>query len=114
MDASLAATGMFDVLATRVVLIMTGTSRPFTDIFNLGKSSSTSAISLPRSPHPTYTITSEFEYFERLWDMTVLPQPKAPGTQHVPPLTDGNIASSTRCPVISGYSAANRSSTGRG
>lgn len=47
----------------------------------------TSDISFPRSPQPTYTITSEFEYLERAWEMTVLPQPKAPGMAVVPPCT---------------------------
>jgi hypothetical protein len=34
---------------------------------------------------------------ERAWLMTVLPQPKAPGIAQVPPSTDGNNASRTRC-----------------
>jgi hypothetical protein len=29
--------------------------------------------------------------------MTVFPQPNAPGMAHVPPRTEGNNASSTRC-----------------
>lgn len=50
----------------------------------------TSAISLPRSPQPTYTITSEFEYLDKAWDITVFPQPKAPGMAVVPPCTQLN------------------------
>ena len=43
-----------------------------------------------------------FAYFDSAWLMTVLPQPNAPGMQHVPPSTDGNSVSITRWPVISG------------
>ena len=46
--------------------------------------------------------------------MTVLPQPKAPGTAQVPPSTDGKSASMTRWPVSSGESPASFSVTGRG
>lgn len=48
----------------------------------------TSAISFPRSPHPTYTMASEFENLDSDWEITVFPHPKAPGTAHVPPCTD--------------------------
>jgi len=53
MDASRAATGMLEVLATRVVRFMMVSSTPFTIMVSSGKSFSTSAISLPRSPQPT-------------------------------------------------------------
>uniref|UniRef100_A0A0A9F073 Uncharacterized protein n=1 Tax=Arundo donax TaxID=35708 RepID=A0A0A9F073_ARUDO len=46
--------------------------------------------------------------------MTVFPQPNAPGIAHVPPRTDGNSASSTRCPVRRGVSAASFDATGLG
>ena len=46
--------------------------------------------------------------------MTVLPQPKAPGTAHVPPKTDGNNPSMTRSPVINGALPGNFSTIGRG
>lgn len=50
-----------------------------------GKSLNTSDISFPLSPHPTYIMTSELENLERDWEITVLPQPKAPGIAVVPP-----------------------------
>ena len=43
---------------------------------------------------------SLLENLEMDWEMTVLPQPKAPGTAHVPPSTEGKIASTTRRPVV--------------
>ena len=100
MEASRAATGMFDVLATNAVRFMMPTSFPSIVVVNSGKSHKTSAISLPRSPHPTYITASLFENFEIDCEMTVLPQPKAPGTAHVPPNTDGKMASTTLRPVV--------------
>ena len=55
--------------------------------FTSGKSRSTSDISFPLSPHPTYIITSLLEYLESDWEMTVFPHPKAPGIAVVPPCT---------------------------
>ena len=57
---------------------------------------------------------SELEYLERACEMTVLPQPNAPGTAQVPPSTEGKRASITRWPVSSGASPASFSETGRG
>ena len=57
---------------------------------------------------------SEFEYLDSACEMTVLPQPKAPGTAQVPPSTDGKRASMTRWPVRSGDEPASFSATGRG
>lgn len=56
----------------------------------------------------------QFEYLDRACEMTVLPQPNAPGMAQVPPRTDGNSESRTRWPVTSGTSAASFSLTGRG
>lgn len=44
---------MFDVFATRAVRFMMPTSLPSIVVVSSGKSHSTSAISLPRSPQPT-------------------------------------------------------------
>lgn len=44
-----------------------------------------SAISLPRSPHPTYIMMSLFENLEIACEITVLPAPNAPGMAVVPP-----------------------------
>jgi len=53
MEASLAATGMFEVLATRQVLCIILYFTPSLMIESSGKSLSTSAISFPLSPQPT-------------------------------------------------------------
>merc|ERR1712070_226010 len=95
-------------------IISEGFSGLGTVVISSGKSFTTSAISLPRSPQPTYTTASLLENFDRDWEITVLPQPNAPGTAQVPPSTEGNTASSTRCPVIRGLFAASFSATGRG
>src|SRR3990167_11008142 len=59
-DASLAATGIFDVFTIRTVLRLKG--RPVDGSNSFGNSVKTSVISFPRSPHPTYTIISDFAY----------------------------------------------------
>ena len=41
---------------------------------------------------PTYIIISELEYFDKDWEITVFPQPKAPGIAVVPPCTQLNFA----------------------
>lgn len=53
MDASRAATGMFEVLATKAVRFMIDSVTPSISTVKVGKSRSTSDISLPRSPQPT-------------------------------------------------------------
>jgi len=55
---------------------------------------------------------SELEYLLRDWEITVFPQPNAPGTALVPPNTDGKIPSITRCPVSRGILDASLSRTG--
>jgi len=112
MEASRAATGMLDVLATRQVRSIALYDTPSMRVSNSGKSFNTSAISFPRSPHPTYTMMSELDYLESDCEMTVLPQPNAPGTALVPPNTEGKIPSMTRCPVKRGVRAAKDSVTG--
>lgn len=69
-------------------------------IHTSGKSLSTSDISFPLSPHPTYIITSEFENLDKLCEMTVLPQPKAPGIAVVPPRTHLKIWNSSQSKFI--------------
>ena len=94
---------MLDVFATSVVRFMMLSSVPSGNVIvSSGNSARTSAISFPRSPHPTYTMPSLLEYLDSACEITVLPQPKAPGMAHVPPSTDGNITSRTLCPVRSG------------
>ena len=79
---------MLDVLATKHVRFMMPISLPSTVVVSSGKSDSTSAISLPRSPHPTYTMHEVLEYLDSAWEMHVLPQPNAPGIAQVPPSTE--------------------------
>src|SRR3989338_4050618 len=50
MDASRAATGMFEVFATSVVRFMIPSVFPLMVVSSVGNSYKTSAISLPRSP----------------------------------------------------------------
>ena len=57
---------------------------------------------------------SELEYLESACEMTVLPQPNAPGIAHVPPSTEGKSVSSTRWPVRRGVSAMSFFATGLG
>jgi len=83
-------------------------------VVSSGKSDSTSAISLPRSPQPTYTMHCVLEYLESACEMQVLPQPKAPGMAQVPPSTEGKRTSSTRWPVMSASRPGSFSATGRG
>jgi len=106
---------MLLVFATRVVLCMMPSSLPSGRVIvSWGKSIKTSAISFPLSPHPTYTMPSELLYLDRACEITVLPHPKAPGMQHVPPKTEGKSVSSTLCPVSRGVSAMSFLATGLG
>ena len=63
-----------------------------------GNSRSTSVISLPRSPQPTYTTMSTSDHLASWCWTTVLPEPKGPGTAAVPPLAMGNMVSMIRWP----------------
>lgn len=49
-------------------------------------------------------MTSEFENFEIDCEITVFPQPNAPGIAAVEPYANGNRPSRTRCPVMRGQS----------
>ena len=42
-----------------------------------------------------YYFTSEFEYFDKAYEIQVFPHPNAPGMAQVPPKTEGNRESST-------------------
>merc|ERR1712187_509416 len=106
--------GMFDVFATNVVRCIMGSSFPSIIVVSSGKSVNTSAISFPRSPQPTYTTQSALEYLDKAWEITVLPQPKAPGTAAVPPNVTGKSASQTRSQVSNASFARIFSTTGRG
>ncbi len=100
MLASLAATGMLLVFAMSTVLCMSGL--PLLGSLSSGNSVSTSVISFPLSPHPTYMMTSASLHFASWCCITVLPLPKGPGTPAVPPLATGKKVSTTRWPVTSG------------
>src|SRR5919198_5017318 len=111
-DASLAATGILLVFATSTVLSMSG--RPDRGSIRWGNSTSTSVISLPRSPHPMYTTTLESAHFAIWCNVTVFPVPKPPGIAPVPPFAIGKYVSITRCPVINGTDGSYLSVYGRG
>ena len=84
MDASLAATGIFDVLTMSTVL-----SINFLFVhgsFNSSNSSMSSAVSFPLSPQPTYTTISTSANFAIDCSRIVLPVPNPPGRIAVPPL----------------------------
>src|SRR3989304_3602726 len=99
-EASLAATGMLDVLTTMTVRRLNG--RPDVGSLRSGKSDNISDISLPRSPQPTYTTMSLLENLAMLCSTTVLPVPKPPGTMAVPPSATGRSVSKTLWPVMNG------------
>src|SRR5512142_1321688 len=111
MLASRAIIGMLDVFAMTTVL---AASLPPPGSLRLASSVSMSASSLPRSPQPTYTITSASHHFVICCSSTVLPVPNPPGTAQLPPLANGNSTSTTRCPVSSGGPASSRRWYGRG
>lgn len=111
-DASRPATGMLEVFTTITVRLMSG--RPVRGSSRRGNSSSTSAISLPRSPQPTYTMTSAAPNFAMDCSSTVFPVPKPPGTMAVPPSATGKSTSRMRWPVRKGVSGGSRRATGRG
>ena len=59
-------------------------------------------------------IPSELLNFDRACEMTVLPQPKAPGMAQVPPRTAGKRPSRTRWPVSRGSFARSLALVGLG
>ncbi|OPZ76931.1 MAG: hypothetical protein BWY79_01391 [Actinobacteria bacterium ADurb.Bin444] len=105
-EASRAATGMFDVFTTNTVRSMI--DRPVCGSTSCGNSLSTSAISLPRSPQPTYTTTSAAACRASDCSITVLPVPNPPGTETEPPSVMGKKKSKTRCPVMKGGPVGSR------
>ena len=112
MDASLAATGIFEVFAISTVrsvrgLSVRGSIRP-------ENSSSTCVISFPRSPQPMYMIISASHHFASWCCVMVFPVPKPPGIAAVPPFAMGSMVSIIRCPVIRGRLLGSLSAKGRG
>jgi hypothetical protein len=97
-----------------MMTVRSASRRPVAGSVSSASSASTSAISLPRSPHPTYTMTWAAHHFAICCSSMVLPVPNPPGTATVLPRATGKTASMTRCPVSSGSTASCRSRTGRG
>ena len=97
-----------------MITVRSASGRPVRGSSSCGNSSSTSAISLPRSPQPTYTITSASHHLASASCSTVLPVPKPPGSAARPPRATGNSVSRMRWPVIIGALAGRRARTGRG
>ncbi len=109
---SRAATGMLEVLAISTVRCMSGL--PVCGSSNSGNSTSTSVISFPRSPQPTYTTMSALPNFAIDCCVTVLPDPNGPGIAAVPPMVSGKSTSRIRIPVRNGVTGSSFCCTGRG
>ena len=75
---------------------------------------STSVISFPRSPQPTYTMMSAFDHLERVCCTTVFPLPNGPGTAAVPPIATGKRTSRIRWPVTNSSVGSSLRFAGRG
>ena len=97
-DASLAATGMLEVLAISTVRFMSGS--PDFGSTSSGNSINTSVISFPRSPQPMYTTMSASAHLASWCCTTVLPLPKGPGMHATPPFATGKNMSITLWPVV--------------
>ena len=97
-----------------MITVRSISERPVRGSSSCGNSSSTPAISLPRSPQPRYTITSALQPLARLSSRIVLPVPNPPGMAALPPSATGNSESRMRWPVTSGSSDVRRARTGRG
>ena len=98
---------MFEVLAIRTV--RSRSERPVRGSSSCESSSSTSAASFPRSPQPTYTITSASHHFAICWSRTVFPCRSRPAPPRSSRGRSGRGGRATRCPVTSGASARRRS-----
>ncbi len=101
---------MSEVFATNTVRFISGS--PVRGSRSSGNSMSTSVISLPRSPQPTYTMMSASAHLASWCWTTVLPEPNGPGMHAVPPLATGKKVSSTRCPVMRGSEGVSFSAYG--
>ena len=96
-EASRAATGMFDVLAT--IIVRSINLRPVCGSTNSGNSVKISTTSFARSPQAAIITMSASACFEIACCKTVFPVPKGPGIKPVPPSTIGLTVSMTRTPV---------------
>ena len=87
MLTSRAIIGMFEVFATTTVRRLSGS--PVRGSSRSSSSATTSAISLPRSPQPTYTMTSASHHLAICCSRTVFPVPNPPGTAALLPRVTG-------------------------
>ena len=102
MEASRAATGMDEVL--QMMMVRSISDPPVFGSLILGNSLIVSTTSPARSPQATTITTSTAECREIRFCKTVLPAPKGPGMQQVPPRATGKKVSIRRWVVISGSS----------
>ena len=105
-DASRDATGMADVLA--IMIVRSIKLRPVRGSVSDGKSRSVSTISPALSPHAAMMTISISACLAVICCNTVLPAPKGPGMQYVPPRAIGNIESTIRTRVTRGSSGKRR------
>ena len=107
-DASRAATGMEEVL--QMMMVRSIRERPVRGSVSSGNSVSTSTTSPARSPQAATMTMSTSAFLASMCCSTVLPAPKGPGTQKVPPLATGRKVSTQRSWVTSVSSGRRRSS----
>ena len=93
-DASLDATGMEDVL--QIIIVRSISERPVFGSISSGNSVNVSTTSPARSPHAAIITISTSAYFDVVCCKTVLPAPKGPGVQYVPPFATGKSESIRR------------------
>ena len=107
-DASRAATGMEEVL--QMMMVRSIRERPVRGSTSSGNSFSTSTTSPARSPQAATMTMSTSAFLASMCCSTVLPAPKGPGTQKVPPLATGRNVSMERSLVTKVSSGRRRSS----
>jgi len=98
-EASRAATGILEVLAT--IMVLSVSLRPVWGSSSLGNSVKISTTSLALSPQAAITTMSASACLEIACCSTVFPVPKGPGMKPVPPSTIGLAMSMIRTPVSS-------------
>ncbi len=98
-EASRAATGMLDVLA--IIIVLSINFFPVRGSSSSGNSANISTTSFARSPHAAIITISASACLEIACCKTVLPVPKGPGINPVPPSVIGLRVSIQRTPVSS-------------
>ena len=94
----------------QMMMVRSISERPVRGSVSSGNSLSTSTTSPARSPQAATMTMSTSAFFASMCCSTVLPAPKGPGTQKVPPLATGRKVSMQRILVTSVSSGRRRSS----